>query len=172
MQEKLLKKEIADNLETYRKNVYGRSYTYQDNKEIFHTMKESFPDAKFYIFTTPVSAHLLKLFVEEGRLNDYERWITDLVVVFGEVWHFMYFNSVTGNDENYRDAHHYSPRIAEVIARKLFGLETEKNYDDFGMKISAESLDNDIVFLRQNIETEGNFADAEPLLIGSRTKTN
>jgi len=160
-----LQKESADNLETYRKNVYGRSYTYQDNKEIYRALRTAFPDVKFYIFTTPVTDHLLKLLVEEGRLNDYERWITDLVDVFGEVWHFMYFNSVTGNDENFKDAHHYSPRIAEVIVRKLFGLETEKIYEDFGMKISAESLDTDIVFLRQNMETKGNSASAEPLLI-------
>lgn len=146
-----LQKEIADNLETYRKNVYGRSYTYQDNKEIYRALRTAFPDAKFYIFTTPVTDHLLKLLVGEDRLNDYERWITDLVDVFGEVWHFMYFNSVTGNGENFKDAHHYSPRIAEVIVRKLFGLETEKIYEDFGMKITRESVREKIIFLRQNM---------------------
>ena len=150
-----LRSAIAANVATYRDKVYGRTYVYLDLRPTFTELKETFPDTRFIVFTTPVSSHLLRLLVEEGRLDDYTRWISGLVEVFGEVWNFMYFNDVTENDFNYKDAHHYSPRVCRAIIRRVYGLPRDDEFEEFGVKVTPENLEEHLAFLRANLTGQG-----------------
>ncbi len=153
--EETLLSAIAANIVTYRKQVYGEFYVYLDLMPTWGELKEAFPDMRFIVFTTPVSSHLLRLLVEEGRLDDYIRWISGLVEVFGEVWNFMYFNDVTENDFNYKDAHHYSPHVCRAIIRRACGLPRDDEFEEFGVKVTPENLEKHLTFLRANLTGRG-----------------
>ena len=73
------------------------------------------------LFTTPTPSQMFALLVREGRLPRYERWLGDLVAVFGGVWDFMGLNSVTTDLSHYRDAQHFHPRIGTLIVDRLMG---------------------------------------------------
>ncbi len=140
---------VNSNIETYRAKVYGGNYLYLDNSYLYKGLLNNFPEAKLYVFVTPITSNLLEVLIDEGRWPDYERWIRTLVEVFGEVWNFMYFNEITLNGkEYYKDAHHASPYVYELIADKIFGESSV----DFGIKMTHDSLNEDIDFLRKNFD--------------------
>ena len=150
-----LSKNIESQLLTFKSGSYG-NYEYRDNSSDYRALIASFPEAKFHVFITPVTHYLLQLMISEGRWDDYERWIRDLVNIYGEVWNFMYVNQVTSNvSKYYKDAHHYSPEIAGVIVKKLYDLPVSPDFDGFGIKITTQSLEKDIEFLKKNL----NFID-------------
>lgn len=141
-------KSVNSNIEAYKSGVYGRDYQYLDNSNLYRNLLNNFPEAKFYVFITPVTSNLLEVLVDEGRWPDYERWLKGLVSIFGEVWNFMYFNEITLNGkEYYKDAHHASPYVYELIADKIFGESSV----DFGVKMTSESIENNIRFLYHNL---------------------
>jgi len=146
---------IAENVVWYREHAYGRNYEYLDLRPTFAELEGAFPDTRFIVFTTPVSSHLLRVLVEGGRLDDYTRWISGLVEVFGEVWNFMYFNDVTDDDFNYKDAHHYSPHVCRAIIRKAYGLPRDDEFEEFGVKVTPENLEEHLAFLRANLTGQG-----------------
>lgn len=146
---------ITANIAEYRRQINAESYEYLDLKPVFNELKEAFPEARFLIFTTPVSAHLLKILLEQDRLEDYKRWVSGLVEVFGEAWNFMYFNEVTLNDLNYKDAHHYSPWICRAIIHKIYGLPDDGQFSDFGKKVTVDSLHEHLAFLDNNMAKHG-----------------
>ncbi|MBO8159725.1 hypothetical protein [Thermosyntropha sp.] len=131
---------IARTVNTYREKIY-RDYEYMPVKEILLRLKKANPDTKFIVFTTPESLPLMQLIEEEGLTPYYERWLYDCVEVFGEVYHFMYPNSVTCNLENYYDASHFYPHIGTMMAHKMLGIEDETIPADFGVKLDKNNLD-------------------------------
>lgn len=149
----VLSRDITSQLESYKAKAYG-NYTYQDNTTHYRSLLDMFPNSDFNVFITPVTHHLLKLMISEGRWDDYERWIRDLVKTYGEVWNFMYVNQVTSDVPTYyKDAHHYSPKIAGVIARKMYGLPVDPTFEGFGIKITPQSLEKDLEFLKSNLSS-------------------
>ncbi|NLM70994.1 MAG: hypothetical protein GX181_03400 [Synergistaceae bacterium] len=142
---------VASDVARYREQVYGKTYEYLDLRPTFTELKEAFPDTRFIVFTTPVSSNLLRLLIEEGRLDDYTRWISGVVEVFGEVWNFMYHNDVTMNNFNYKDAHHYSPLVCRAIIRRIYGLPIDDEFEEFGVRVTPENLEEHLVFLRDNL---------------------
>lgn len=153
--ENALRIAISENVNAYRERVYGKSYEYLDIKPTFAELKSAFPDARFLVFTTPVSAHLLRLLVEQGRIEDYKRWFSGVVEVFSEAWNFMYFNEVTLNEANYKDAHHYSPKICRAIIRRIYDLPYDDQFSDFGVRVTAENLEKHLAFLGDNMTKLG-----------------
>ncbi len=145
------RKAIDKQLLFFRSVKYGKDYVYLDKRPVYMELKKHFPATHFMVFTTPVSAHLLKLLVEQELFDHYARWISDNVETFGEIWNFMYFNAITTDDNNYKDADHYSPQVCDMITRKLYGLAGESENKDFGIKVTRENLKEHLNFLRQNM---------------------
>ena len=144
---------INENLATYKAHAYGKDYVYLDNRPVYMELTNSFPTTRFLVFTTPVSAHLLNLLVAQGLFDHYAQWLSHAVEIFGELWNFMYFNSVTTNDDYYKDAHHYSPQVCDMITRKLYDLKDENDEKNFGIKVTRENLEEHVDFLRRNMLT-------------------
>ena len=152
--EALRRSEIEENLAVYRARAYGKDYEYLDNRQVYTELKNAFPSSRFLVFSTPVSAHLLNLLVEQGLFDDYTRWVADLVEVFGEVWNFMYYNEITTDDTNYKDAHHYTPQIGGKILQKMYGKSDENRHHDFGVRVIPDNLDAHLQFLRVNFSRD------------------
>ncbi|HEY3307938.1 MAG TPA: hypothetical protein VGJ93_05750 [Desulfuromonadaceae bacterium] len=115
--DKLLRRQ----LEVYRKEFYG-DYRYNENyAATLRKLKDGHPDLQFVVFTTPVSKQLFKLLVASGRIPDYERWLKDVVDIFGSVYNFMIIDPLTSNQGNFLDAHHLYPERSAPVARIVSG---------------------------------------------------
>lgn len=131
---------IANNLTWYDEQVYNQQYQYGPIKETFQKLKRDHPHTRFIVFTTPVSAPLFNLMIENGLFPEYSRWLTDCVEVFGEVYNFMNLNSITLNLDNYYDAGHFYPEIGTLIAYRITGYNSDQVPTDFGILVNQRNL--------------------------------
>jgi hypothetical protein len=132
---------INKNLKWYGETVYGPNYQYDSVKPVLQALKKANPGTRFILFTTPSSDLLFRLLVEQGRFNDYARWIRDCVEVNGEVYNFMYPNSITSELSNYYDASHFYPQIGTFIAHRITDYPDEDIPADFGIRVTSENLE-------------------------------
>ncbi|MGI5921811.1 MAG: hypothetical protein ACOX6I_08765 [Syntrophomonadaceae bacterium] len=137
---------IQGNIARYRADVYG-DYEYREVKKILGELKQNHPHTQFIVFTTPVSRPMLTLLVEENLLPYYQRWLRDSVEVFGQVYNFMYPNSVTENLDNFFDGTHVYPEVETLIAHKIIGYEDGKTPADFGMLLTRDNVDQQLGYL-------------------------
>ncbi|QPC47544.1 hypothetical protein [Mangrovibacillus cuniculi] len=144
---KLSEEQVARDTEAkvsrFRETFYGDSYEYNpEYAEVMKELVELYPDTEFVIFTTPVAEPLLRAMAEEGRLPDYERWITELVEVFGGVHNFMTLNEVTRNwKQNYFDGHHAYEHVGTWIAQRMSDANASAVPQDFGLIVTEENLE-------------------------------
>ena len=130
-------------VEKFRNVFYGENYEYNPEfKQVLQVLKRDNPNTEFIIFTTPISTPLFEALVDEGNLDDYHRWINDIITVFGGVHNFMYPNSVTNDLSNYFDGHHFYPRVGKMIAKKISTDEAIGVPDDFGVYITERIKPN------------------------------
>lgn len=121
---------------------YGKPYIYhKDLKKIMLAVKNSNPNSKFIIFTTPTSKQLFNFMLENDRYEDYKRWLYDVVEVFGKVHNFMGVNSITSNENNYPDLHHYYPFVGKIIAQKVSPNSNMEVPNDFGVLLNKNNID-------------------------------
>jgi hypothetical protein len=144
--EKALQKILADQVALYAASAYGENYRYASNINFYKEMQQSFPNTRFLVFITPVTHNLLVLLAKQGLLEEYKAWIADLVNHFGEVWNFMYLNSVTEDNSFFKDAHHYSPEVARWITQRIMEIPYE-GPEDFGIRVGRENLAEHLHFL-------------------------
>jgi ribosomal protein S17 len=119
----------------YSNNVYGKNYKHSNEfYSIMKNLKTNNPDTNFIIFTTPISAQLFKLLVEKGNLKDYKKWLKKISDIFPVVYNFMGINSVTSNQKNYPDLHHFYPNVGDMIANRISN-NNRNSKKDFGILI-------------------------------------
>ena len=105
-------------IRSYTKNTsYFRTlgYTglYRSHLEAY---KRENPRSAIVVFIPPMSLPLMQLIVEYGNLDDYFRWLSDVVDVFGTVYLFAYPNRVTTDYmENFFDPIHAYPHIGAMM---------------------------------------------------------
>jgi len=149
------RKQEAVNFQTglYANHVYGETYLYDTAlKAEFEALKRDNPHSKFIIFTTPIAKSLFEILVQSGRLEDYERWMRELVEVFGGVYDFMGLNSVTTHEEHYADLHHFYPYIGELIADRITNVPNGKLPPDFGIFVTKANLESHLAAIREMVE--------------------
>jgi len=131
---------IQWNIEDHQKD-FGKSYKYKkDWIDLLQSLKANNPKTHFTIITTPVTQQWFDAFVKPNHLDDYKRWLTETVRVFGEVYHFMDMNSVTKNIDNFFDAHHVYQNITKMIANKASGA-TKNIPQDFGVLLTPNNIE-------------------------------
>ena len=130
------------------------SYKYNNEYiNILKEIKENNPNTKFIIFTSAITADLLVSIVKNAeREKEYERWLKELVDVFGEVEHFMTVNTITRNLQNYPDDDHAYPSIVKLIANKLSNTKNNEIPEDFGILLTKENIDLNLVKIKKQIE--------------------
>jgi hypothetical protein len=144
--------QTKEKIKKFRKEFYGETYEYNpDYKKVLIQLKEKYPDTQFIIFTTPISTPLFQALVEEGRLLDYEQWLTDVIDVFGGVYNFMYPNTITNDITNYFDGHHFYPEVGTMIVHRIDGTMTGVP-DDFGQYVTKENLEDHFEFVESKAE--------------------
>lgn len=137
--------EVADLRKSYRNN-----YTYREDlaKLLTDTMQAN-PGTRFIPFTTPVSKPYFCAMVLEGKFPEYERWLKEMVEVFGQVWHFEYLNSITVDyDKNFSDSHHFYSSIGTMIAHRITGVADAAIPSDFGVLLTKSTIDEQLAKIR------------------------
>jgi hypothetical protein len=140
----------AANLNFYGRSRYGASYVYNAEVEtLLARLRDSHPRARFVVFITPESAPLWRLIVETGHFDDYARFLRQAVGVFGEVYDFLGYNSVSTDYANFYDGHHVYADVGRLVVRRVLG-EPVPGHDDFGIKVTAANLAAHIARQRDN----------------------
>jgi len=138
----------------YTHSVYGKSYKFNKKlRDYFEQMKKDNPKSDFIIFTTPINIDMFKILVQSNRLEDYKKWLSLLVDVFGEVYDFMGVNSITKNRNNYADLHHFYPEFGELIADRVTGVKNDKLPDDFGILVTKENIEEHLEQIEQQAKS-------------------
>lgn len=137
--------EIVFNSQYTRENrdTQGDNYRYDDGlKARLQDLVHDNPGTDFIVFTTPVSQPLFCLLAKNNRLADYQRWLRDLVDVFGTVYNFMDLNSVTRDyRRTFVDTHHVVPATGALIVNRISGTNRGSVPDDFGIPVTLETID-------------------------------
>jgi len=136
-------KKYTENLRIHTEEFIGDNYI--RNKEyvnILKRLKKENPNTKFIIFTSAISADLLVSIIKNAnRIKEFEKWLKEIIEVFGELHHFMTINSITTNLENYPDDDHLYPDNANLIANKLSGKKNSSIPKDFGVILNKDNID-------------------------------
>ncbi|MFJ5623530.1 hypothetical protein ACIQD3_12470 [Peribacillus loiseleuriae] len=133
--------QTKEKIQKFKQVFYGPTYEYNPEfKQILLQLKRENPTTEFILFTTPISAPLFEALVESGRMKDYERWLHDMITVFGGVYNFMYPNSVTRDLDNYFDGHHFYPHVGKLIAYRISNEDRKELPRDFGTFVTKENF--------------------------------
>ncbi|WP_108668981.1 hypothetical protein [Peribacillus acanthi] len=146
------KQQTDAKIEKFKEVFYGKTYKYNpDYASYLAELKKNNPNTEFIVFTTPISTPLFQALIESNRLPDYERWLGDVVSVFGGVHNFMYPNTVTNEISNYFDGHHFYPEVGTLIAKELSGKEKDVPAD-FGEYVTAGELKQHLATIHTKAE--------------------
>lgn len=133
--------ELQKKIEKFTETFYG-DYQYNPNyKNIMQNLIDKNPDTRFIVYTTPISEPLFQALIDSGAYPHYEKWLREMVEVFGEVYNFMDINTVTKDTSNYFDGHHFYPEVGTLIAHRLSIENPPDVPEDFGKKISQNNID-------------------------------
>ena len=134
--------EFLSLVETFEQSFYTDFSYYEPYASIMKKVNDATKGRETIVFTTPVSAALFDRLLANDLLPAYERWLRELIDVYGGVWHFMDDNSVTRNRSHYMDGHHYDETVGRWIAHRLVdGYDASDVPNDFGIYLDATTID-------------------------------
>lgn len=119
----------------YRNFVYNEEY-----KGYLEQYKKENPRSSIVVFVTPTALPIMETVVAYGLLDDYLRWLSEIVDVYGELYLFMYPNAVTRDYfRHFFDPGHAYPwvgdRMVDAIYNKKISGDTE-----FGMLVTRSNF--------------------------------
>jgi hypothetical protein len=126
------------------------TFQYDNNlKLILKEIKAENPGSRIMVFTTPVIAPLMKLLVEKNLLDDYLRWLAEIVDVFGGCYHFMYPNKITKNYISYfHDPTHCYPPVGSMIIDAILNKKID-GISNFGIYIDKATSKHKLAYLKE-----------------------
>ncbi|GEL78648.1 hypothetical protein [Tenuibacillus multivorans] len=152
--EDVKQQQTKDKIAKFKSQFYGDEFEYNPEfKDVMQVVESSNPESEVVVFTTPISAELFSALVEEGNLDEYETWLRDMVAVHGEIYNFMYPNSVTKDMSNYFDGHHFYPHVGDLIAERISkGEDATGVPEDFGVLVTEENINEHIAWIESLVE--------------------
>ncbi len=77
------------------------------------------------------------------RFDEYVAWLRRVVAIFGRVWDFSGFNSITLDDRNYYEYSHFRRHVGEWVLLRVLGSPGDQGKvpGDFGRLLTAENLE-------------------------------
>lgn len=116
---------IRNQVKVYNESSYGNYSWHTSYTSTLTTLKSSYPNIEFVVFTTPVADTLLSIMYELGRMNDYIYWLESITTIFGEVQHWMVPDDSISNQSLYYDAQHFKPALANRVTNSLLSSSTD-----------------------------------------------
>ena len=145
-------REEFDKLIAEISHVFKDSYKYNSEViRIYGEVVSGNPGSRVIAFTAPMSKPYFCAATKE-RPAEFERWLRDMVAIFGEVWHFEHLNSVAENYEQYFvDGNHFYPEVGTMIAHTISGSESTSIPAEFGILLTKANIDEKIKKIRSEI---------------------
>ena len=139
--------------ERFEKSKSKEDYPYDENyKEKLQNLVNENPETDFIVFTDPMPASKLKTMLSDPLYWDlYERWIREMVDVFGVVYSFQTVNAYTTDEKYWFDSYHYYPNFGDKMIANLEGREQD---DSFRIIITEENLEGFFVELKEMIQSD------------------
>ncbi len=136
----------------YSFNNYSYSPRY---RPVLQSISDDNPGAVIVPFTTPVIYQFMSKMVRNNLLDDYERWIRDIVGVYGECYNFMYPSAMSKDSFKYfHDPNHAYPFVGNMMVDVMFNKKAEGD-NDICMHITRENLEEKILVLRRLFREAG-----------------
>lgn len=137
------KMKYTESLKRHTLDLSDPTYSYNNNYiNILKQLKKENPNTKFIIFTSAITSDLLVSIIKNAkRINEFERWLRELIEVFGSINHFMTINSITQNLQNYPDDDHAYPNVVKFIANKVSNHKNNNIPKDFGIILDKDNID-------------------------------
>ncbi len=140
-----LRKNINKHLKLYfdpQKGIYS-NYEYSDDfmdlvKKIVEYCKIN--DIHLYVYISPIYVEHFHAIKEAGLLDDFEHFKRELVKIT-DYLDFTGANSITNDKNNYWDSSHLRIEKTEVVMAKLFEDPNFKEYKDFGVFVTLDSIE-------------------------------
>jgi hypothetical protein len=143
--------ELAKKIIKFKSTFYGNYQYNPEYKNVLQNVRNQNPDTTFIVFTTPISEPLFQALIDSGRFPDYEKWLREMVGVYGGVYNFMDLNTVTKDTSNYFDGHHFYPNVGTLIAHRLSGEAASNIPNDFGVYLTEDNIDKYLEDFRKQI---------------------
>ena len=142
------KKSIAQFEQNKATNNYPYDPAYKKKLELL--MQEN-PKTQFIVFTDPIPSVKLKAILNDPLYwNVYERWIYELIDVFGEVHSFQAVSEYTTNEKYWFDGAHYYPIIGDKMIAHLEGREQDPS---FHILVNKDNIEEYLATLQTMIHT-------------------
>jgi hypothetical protein len=131
--------------------AFGKNYRYDEGLEDkLRAIRTDNPNSRVIVFTTPVSKPLFCLVMRQKLFPEYERWLREIVDVYGGFYNFMDINSVTADHlRTFSDTHHVIPEIGARLAHKVAGIRDDSVPKDFGKWVTRDNIDATISALKE-----------------------
>jgi hypothetical protein len=138
-----------ENVKIAEKNSYSPIY-----RELLQEIKANNPNTRFILYSPPFLAEkFLKEFDSVVGYDIYQDWLIDCLNVFGEVYNFLYINTITEDISNYYDSQHFYPHIGTLIAHKLIGYDISAIPVDFGVLVNNKNRDEHLRMIRSQLQS-------------------
>lgn len=87
------------------------------------------------VFITPHN-HVMQDII---NFEDYQNFLTQIVEIT-DYWDFSGYDSITNDDTNYYEYSHYRPKVASLIAERVFNDTNLSIPTDFGVYVTKETI--------------------------------
>ncbi len=118
-------------------------------------LRDEYPGVEWLVFVTPQPAPVFRALSESMGIDEYERWLRDVVDIFGTVTNFMTINPVTSDYlEHFSDTSHFLPETGRLMMDRITHPKNATNTGadgGFGITVTAENLDTHLEAVRQSL---------------------
>ncbi|HEY9651832.1 MAG TPA: hypothetical protein V6C95_14290 [Coleofasciculaceae cyanobacterium] len=126
----------------------------EDFKKIVSMCKQN--NITLKVFISPSHATQWEAIRATGHWQTFEQWKRELVKIT-PVWDFSGYNSVTTEPisydmQDYTDNSHYTPKIGNLVLNRLLSYQDEKVPNDFGILITSDNVESQLVKIRADRE--------------------
>lgn len=126
------------------------NYKYnKDYRQILAAIRDKNPNSKFIVYTVPVIEPFIALIVKYNRIPEYERWIRDIVAVYGECYNFFFPSWLAKDYRKYfHDPNHYYPFVADMMIDAMYNSKDPES-SGICMHITRANIDEKLARIRQ-----------------------
>jgi len=136
--------EKSDKAYSFNNYKYNPGY-----RATLQEIRDKAPAKNFVIFTSPVAKPFMTSMVRAGLLDEYERWIRDIVDVFGECHNFMIPSRLTGDYmNNFHDPNNCYPFVADTMIDAMYNSK-DPEASGICIHITRANIDVKLTYIRR-----------------------
>ena len=160
----------------YRHNLfinrlYGRYDYNPELAETFKSIVNNNPNSRINTWITPVSSWMFSAFFKFALLDEYERFVTDVIDTFGSTHNLMYINPISALQENFLDIAHIRVDILDFMLKDIFNICPQCDVlGDYSITLNANNIN--AFFLRFDQYAKEHSPEGKQVTVNKFLDTN